>query len=84
MNSTEKADITRKAKELTQYGGKCYFPHTPERWEYLLKRLHKYGAKQPKILGWGEMNGKPIAAIELYPPPGGALHGAAIELTAGS
>lgn len=65
MNRIEKLYITRTAKNLAQYGGKRYFQHTPERWEYLLKQLRKYGASEPKILGWGTMNGKPIAAIVL-------------------
>ena len=65
MDRVEKLQITRMAKNLAQYGGKRYFLHTPERWAYLLKQLSKYGAREPKILGWGTMNGEPIAAIVL-------------------
>ena len=65
MDRVEKLQITRMAKNLAQYGGKLYFNHTPERWAYLLKQLRKYGAREPKILGWGTMNGEPIAAIVL-------------------
>lgn len=65
MDATEKRHISQKAKDLI-INGWIWFIYTPERCEYLAKRVKHYCGKDIKVSPeFGTLNGKPVARISL-------------------